>query len=422
MEHLLYLVHRIPFPPNKGDKIRSFHILKYLAEHYRVHVGAFVDDPEDERFDAEVSALCQSVFLPRIHPTRRKLAALAALPTGRALSESYYRDARMQRWVDRTMATHRIDKVLTFSSTMCQFVAHRRFDGVTKIADFVDMDSKKWTQYAEAKPFPMSQLYALEGRRLLAAERRFARRFDRTVFVTEAEADLFGDACPDLRERVGVIGNGVDTERFDPALEFESPYGGTGPAVVFVGAMDYWANVDAVVWFAHQVWPELKRRVPSVRLYIVGMKPTEQVVALGRVDDITVTGAVPDVRPYVAHAHAVIAPLKIARGVQNKVLEALSMARPIVASTEALSGIDLPETLAREMRVDEPVAAATRLASLCSAGHTDRPDYRRFIEARYSWEARLAGLAAILDGPRHAGTGSVTADRIGREARAGGRA
>ncbi len=185
----------------------------------------------------------------------------------------------------------------------------------------------------------MSWLYRREGARLLAFERAAAADCDASLFVTEAEADLFRAAAPELSTRVGVMQNGVDADFFSPAHAGESPYAAGGPVVVFSGAMDYWPNMDAVTWFATELLPRIRHAVPEVRFCIVGMNPAPAVQALAG-EGVIVTGTVPDVRPYIAHADVVVAPLRIARGIQNKVLEAMAMARPVVVSADSATGLD----------------------------------------------------------------------------------
>jgi len=398
---LLLLVHRIPFPPNKGDKIRSYHLLRHLAARHEVCLGAFVDDPQDWQYEADVARLCKRVKLVGLDPRKRKLASLAGLLTGDALSVPYYRSAAMQRWVDDTVAAEGIEQAVVFSSTMAQFVSGPKHAGLRRVADLCDVDSDKWRQYAEGKRPPMSWVYAREARALLAWERQVAREFDATLFVTQAEADLFKRLAPESAARVGHFDNGVDTEYFDPDQAFESPYSegepGTGsgaaPIAVFTGAMDYWANADAVKWFADAVWPRIRAAAPAARFFIVGSKPGPEVRALAARPGIHVTGRVPDVRPYLAHADLAVAPLRIARGTQNKVLEALAMARPVVCTPAAAAGLSVPAGEA--FRIEEDPASQAD-AVLALFGHGANRQGREQVIRGYSWEANLAAVDALL--------------------------
>lgn len=397
MEDLLFLAHRVPYPPNKGDKIRSFHLLQFLAERYRVHLGCFVDAPEDFEAAEALYEWVADLHRVRIDPRRRRVSGLArSLLGGGSISRHYYADRRMQRFVDRKRAEG-ARLAVAFSSPMCQFLEPCHGAFARRIADFVDVDSLKWAQYADSKPWPVAPIYRLEHRRLAADEARWSDESNATLFVSEEEAELFRGRHPNARAPVHAVGNGVDLEFFDPGLEFGSPYGQEGPNVVFVGAMDYWANVDAVVWFAEAVWPRLRAQVTGTRFFIVGMRPAAEVRRLGEVEGIHVTGAVDDVRPYVAHADCVVAPLRIARGVQNKVLEALAMARPVCASRFALEGLALPAALHREICATEAEETVHAVAEHLARPQGERPHFRRFVKERYSWAAQLARVSEILE-------------------------
>ena len=396
MKEVLFLVHRIPYPPNKGDKIRSFHLLKYLSQSYRVYLGAFVDDPEDWRHAPEVKKYCASTCLLPLNSLRGKLRGLQGLVTGEALTVPYYSDRRMAAWVEQVMGRASIHAIVVFCSGMAQYAEN--YPGVTRVIDFVDVDSDKWRQYAENKPWPFSWIYRREADRLLRFDRRMASRFDRAVFISAREADLFTRLAPETRERVSVVENGVDTEFFSNAEDHPNPYPPEAVILAFTGAMDYWANVDAVTWFADKVFPGLRRRFVRLEFFVVGARPGEAVRALGRREGITVTGTVPDVRPYLRHAHLIVAPLRIARGVQNKVLEAMAMGKPVLASPAAMEGIDA------EAGLDVMIASRPeewQSAALALLGDAARPPVsaanRRFVERRYSWDKSLEPLGTLLD-------------------------
>ena len=248
MGELLYLVHRLPYPPNKGDKLRSFHLLKHLAARHRVHLGTFVDDPEDEAHVETVRALCASLHVARLRPCAARARSLRGFLGRQALTLDYYRDPELRRWVGETTARRRIDAAVVFSSSMAQYVDAQ--PALPLLVDFVDVDSAKWTQYGAARAWPLSWVYRREGRRLLAYERAVAHRAARSFFVTESESALFRRLAPESAASVEAMGNGVDADFFEPDAARPSPFApGTLP-IVFTGAMDYWPNVDAVTWFA----------------------------------------------------------------------------------------------------------------------------------------------------------------------------
>lgn len=394
MAKLLYLVHRLPYPPNKGDKVRSYHLLKHLAARHEVHLGTFVDDPDDLQYLDTVRGLCKSLHAARLHPGRAKLASLRGLLSGEALSLPYYRDAGLARWVHETVREQRPEAVVVFSSTMAQYAPA----ALPLLLDFVDLDSAKWSEYGGQHRWPLSWLYRREGQRLLDYETRMAERARCAYFVTDKEVALFRRQAPHSRARVEASGNGVDAEFFAPEPQRASPFAADEQALVFTGAMDYWPNADAVVWFAAEVLPRLRVRHPGLRFYIVGRSPSPAVQALARAD-VVVTGTVPDVRPYLQHAAVVVAPLRLARGIQNKILEAMAMARPVVAARACVEAIEAQtgrDLLAAEnaedyvQSISDLLLQPARAAAVGAAG-------RQCVLDAYSWEARLAGMDQLLE-------------------------
>lgn len=303
--NLLFLSHRIPYPPDKGDKIRSWHLLRHLAQQWRVHLGAFVDDPDDWRHAPMLEALCADVKLRGISTGTRKLHSLKGLLTGEALSLPYYRDAELAAWVDAKLMSG-IDGIVVYSSAMAQFVILA--EGKRRIMDFVDIDSDKWLQYAQTKS---------------------------------------------------------------------------------------WPNVDAVTWFAREVLPEIRQRFPDVVFYIVGSSPGPEVIALAN-EAVMVTGRVEDVRPYLAHAAAVVAPLRIARGIQNKVLEAMAMAKTVVSSPQALEGI--AACLNKEILSADTPASFVSAIEQALQGFDCGQAARARVVADYSWESSLSQVDILLNG------------------------
>jgi polysaccharide biosynthesis protein PslH len=399
MDDLLFLVHRIPYPPNKGDKIRSFHLLDYLSSRYRVHLGAFVDSDADLVHCDVVRDYCASAWLGRLSPRQAKLRSLTGLLTGEALTLPYYRGSTLPDWIRDVMREHAIRRVLVYSSAMAQFVLGPEFDRMRRVIDFVDMDSDKWRQYSLSQRFPLSWIYRRESRRLLAFEREVATRFDANVFVSQQEAALFAQASGVNPASIKVLRNGVDTAYFSVAPERPSPFVTSGPHLVFTGAMDYWANIEGVEWFVASILPMIQRAIPEVEFHIVGMNPAPRVQSLARTAGVRVTGSVPDIRPYLQHASVVVVPLRIARGIQNKVLEAMSMARPVVATSQALEGI--PAADGQNVRqADEVNAFARGVIELLTGEEGARlgRSARALIERDFVWEAGLRQLDEVLNG------------------------
>ena len=403
MANLLFLVHRLPYPPNKGDKVRSYHLLKHLTARHRVFLGTFVDDPDDEAHIDTVRRLCLDLHVVRLTPFTAKLRSLRSLLTHEALGLRYYQNIGLQDWVKQTLVEKKIDATVIFSSVMAQYVAPSRDVIPPMLVDFVDVDSAKWTQYAANHRWPMSWLYQREGERLLAYERSVAARSQRSFFVTENEAALFRKMAPECADRVEAMSNGVDSDYFAPNTSRPSPFeenpsNSVQIPVVFTGAMDYWPNIDAVSWFVSDILPKLLLLWPLIRFYIVGRSPPPVVQALAS-DVVIVTGTVPDVRPFLQHAAVVVAPLRVARGIQNKILEAMAMARPVVTSASCAEAI--------EARIGEELICATTsddfvleidalLKAPEQAAAIGRSGRLRVIK-NYSWAAHLAGIDRYLD-------------------------
>lgn len=392
---LLYLVHRIPYPPNKGDKLRSFHILRHLAAHYRVFLATFVDHPGDWAHVPALNRWCAGVHAVRLDPRLARVRSLRGLLTGAALSVPYYQDGGLREWVDEVVRQEDIRQAVAFSGPMAQYLEGLAL--TRTVIDFCDVDSAKWIQYAASRRGPMAWLYRREGRLLGKFERRWAARADVSSFVTRAEADLFLADAPHLADRVLAIENGVDAEVFSPTHGGERPYAGGSPNLVFTGAMDYWPNVDAATWFAREVMPRVWAVLPGACFTIVGMNPAPAVRALAEPGRIVVTGTVPDVRPYVHHADVVVAPLRVARGIQNKVLEAMSMARPVVASAAAATGLRGEAGITHEEAEapDDYVAAILRCVDP-EIGRQMGLAARQTVLEQYAWDAHLKALARAL--------------------------
>jgi sugar transferase (PEP-CTERM/EpsH1 system associated) len=396
MEPILFLVHRIPFPPNKGDKIRSHHLLRHLAGRYRVHLGTFVDMPEDLVHVPEMTGLCASHLVEVLDPRAARLRSVAGFLTGEALTLPYYRNAALQTWVRETVAREGIRKAVVFSGAMAQYV--QGLD-LRVVLDFVDVDSAKWTQYADRHSWPSSFVYRREGERLLSFERSVAAGCAASVFVTQAEADLFLRLAPECRNRVHVIEMGVDADLLAPLKSRASPFPPGELPLVFTGAMDYWPNVDAAVWFAGEILPRVRSVIPEAVFYVVGMRPTAAVARLGGAACVKVTGRVEDIRPYLQHAAVVVAPLRVARGIQSKILEGMAMARPVVTTTAAARSVRATSGLHLEEAADAAEFANKVLAVLGTArGSEMGRQARQQVIAEYNWGRNLLAYDALLEG------------------------
>ncbi len=396
---LLFLAHRIPFPPDRGDKIRSWHLLKRLAQGARVHLACFADHEEDaahlEGLGAALGPALGEAHV-EIRRTSRAAAAARALVERRPVSLTAFDSPALRRFVDRIAAERSLDAIFAFSGQMAQFVPA----GLHFVMDFVDVDSAKFDSYAETGPVALRWLMRREAGMLFAFERSVAARADAALFVSEAEARLF-------RSRTGLanvhaLSNGIDVDFFDPAADFPllaPEERGEGPLLLFTGQMDYRPNVEAVAAFGREVLPQL----PGVRFAVAGRRPAPEVLAL-RDRGVIVTGEFADIRSWLAAADLVVAPLGIARGIQNKVLEAMAMAKPVVASPAAFEGIEAEP--GRELVVaslQEQGGAIRHLLAHPAKARTIGAAARARMESAYRWGARLAALEEIVFPPARGG-------------------
>jgi sugar transferase (PEP-CTERM/EpsH1 system associated) len=392
MDGLLFLAHRIPFPPNKGDKIRSFHLLQHLSARYEIHLGAFIDDPDDWQYRDALKPYCASIKLLPLHSRRAKLASLTGLLSGEALTLPYYHNRELATWAMELADAGKVTRGLAYSSAMAQFMPACL---ARRVIDMVDVDSEKWTQYAPTQAWPLSWVYAREGRKLAEWEARVAEDFDATLLVSSDEAALLQQRAPRARNKISAFENGVDAEYFSPARDYPNPYPSDVQGVVFTGAMDYWPNIDAVKWFAERIFPAVREAVQAAQFTIVGSRPCEAVQALASQPGVVVTGGVPDVRPWLAHAACAVAPLRIARGVQNKVLEAMAMARPVIASPQAAEGIRAEagrDFILAHAEADFAHAVVAQLQTASSVVHA-----RDCILAHYDWARNLSVIDALFE-------------------------
>ena len=392
---VLFLAHRIPYPPDKGDKIRSWRLLEHLSRRFRVHLACFVDDDRDFAHTDFLRARCESAAFIRLDRRAARLRSAGALFSGEPLTFSYFRSPQMTAAVRQARA-HALAAEVVFSSSMAPYVS-APVSGRKRIIDFCDADSEKWRQYAQTAPALLAQFYEREARLLERAETAAVNWADLSFAVSPQEAALF-NRRPGLRREVGWWPNGVDTDYFSPALMFSPP----APRIdaVFTGVMDYRANAEAVIAFVRDVWPLVRRSAPDAVFAIVGANPTAAVRALDGANGVMATGRVDDVRPWLAHAKVAVAPMRVARGVQNKLLEAMAMGKAIVASPTAVTGVNIGEDAL--CIADGAAATAQHIVSLMN----DPERRRRLGEAargaalsRCGWAAGLerfdAGLRAL---------------------------
>jgi sugar transferase (PEP-CTERM/EpsH1 system associated) len=387
---VLYLVHRLPYPPDKGDRIRAFHLLKFLGRHAAVHVACLADEPVSEETADSLRQYCDRLAIVPLGRTRW-LHALSSVIRGHTISEGAFWSGRLAALLRDWTREMSYRVVLASASSMVPFMRLAALRDVPAVVDLVDVDSQKWLDYAAASRPPRRWLYRFEGRRLRALESDLPTWARAATLVSTGETDLFKGFC--AWDGVHAITNGVDLDYFRPFAPAPAEEG-----CVFVGALDYRPNVDAACWFCQEVWPKIRQRVPQAQFRLVGRQPTPEVQRLAEVPGVEVVGQVPDVRPHVARSAVVVAPLRIARGVQNKVLEAMALGKAVVASPQALKGLgDRPDVPALSAATPaEWVEHLTRLLAdepyrrqLGAAG-------RRYVEEHHDWERCLEPFGALL--------------------------
>ncbi len=394
---LLMLVQRLPYPPNKGEKIRHFNILKHLAESYDIYLGTLIDDSLDWANIDGLRPLVKEIKIVGIHKPTAYIGMGLRWLGGMPLSFGFFQNAALQNWVDDVVKRVKPEVAILCSSNTAPYLMRTGYRPICIIADFTDVDSQKWEDYVPTKTGPMRWVYAEEAKRVRGEEIRIAEASDAVTFVSAEETALFKTVCPTVADKAHAVSNGVDIEYFNPTFEAESPLP-NGPNFVFTGTMDYWPNVNAVVWFAEHVWPGVRAALPNAHFIIVGSKPNAEVQKLSAIAGIIVTGRIPDVRPYMAAATAIVAPLQIARGIQNKVLEGMAMGKPVICSVGALTGIAaVPGT--HIWQADSPAVwqdACTALAADERAAAALGMAARQFVVDHFSWPSTLKRLDDLI--------------------------
>ena len=401
LPRVLYLVHRVPYPPDKGDRIRAYHLLRWLSRRARVSLACLADEPVPLATTAALREVAERFFIVELGKWPRRWRMLTSLVRGRTATEGAFASPEFAQKLAAWARSTCFDAVLVSASSMVPYLRLPALADVPAVVDLVDVDSQKWLDYAAASWPPRSWLYRLEGHRLRQLEQPLPGRTRGVLLASPAEAELyraFAASGP-----IHALNNGVDLDYFQPAPPV------AGKCCVFVGALDYRPNVDAACWFCREVWPLVIAQHPDARLALVGRRPVAAIQRLGRMPGVEVVGQVPDVRPHVAAATVVVAPLRIARGIQNKVLEALAMAKATVASPAALGGIAaVPgKHLLAAATPAEWLEAISNLFGNATLRATLGAGGRAFVEEHHCWDRCLEPLGDILR--LHAGPASSAA-------------
>jgi sugar transferase (PEP-CTERM/EpsH1 system associated) len=398
--NILFLAQRVPYPPNKGEKIRTFNQLKYLTElGYNITVCAPIENDSDSSNFIELQQKygCNTVFA-KLQP--KPLRLITGLIQNKALSVANFYNKALQKQFDTQLAENLFDAIICTSSAMAEYIYNSNVIGRLNnkpklIMDFMDLDSDKWQQYASSSTWPMSWIYKREAKLLAHYERNIVSTFDCSFFIADAEVNLFLAQSPNLG-KVLTMGNGMDTELFSPA---PAPTNNDAPVFVFTGVMDYKPNIDAVVWFTTEIWPELLNKYPKAKFIIAGMNPTPQIQRLADINGITVTGFVDDILPYYHQADYFVAPFRLARGVQNKVLQAFACGLPVISTPMGAEGIDCVdgESILIASSPTDFVSCVERLEADKNLRQSIKANALALINNEYSWPSKLNVLINELN-------------------------
>ena len=388
---ILYLCHRFPFPPKRGGKIRPFNMIRHLhAAGHQVTVCSLVRSDEEEVEGQGIAQYSTAFEAGRVTESVQFLRMITRLPSSTPSSMGYFYSPELATKVNDLLRSSRWDLIFVHCSSVAQYVEH--VTDVPKILDFGDMDSQKWLEYSKFKPFPVSLGFALEGRKLQREESRLARQFDLCTATTRAEWETLESFGTDVAS--DWFPNGVDAEFFSPDGD-----GYDTDLISFIGRMDYYPNQECMARFCTRVLPLLQARRPTLKLVIVGADPSPEMRALGQLPGVTVTGSVPDVRPFIRNSALMVAPLAIARGTQNKILEAMAMGVPVVTSAVAAGGVDAdPESHFLVADSEHDVASAilriindpAERGRLAAAG-------RARMQSHHDWGQSMQRLDSIIE-------------------------
>jgi polysaccharide biosynthesis protein PslH len=386
---IFFICQRVPFPPDRGDKITTFNEIRHLSTKHEVHVFCLADGRRDLDNIPDLLSYARSATAVPVIGWMGKLRALKALFTGGSLSAAAFNEAELHEAIRQKFAELRPDLIMIYSCNVAQYAEH--FPQVPRIMQFAELDSSRWGQFARRSRPPLRWVYAIEERRFFAYERHIARTFSHALVCTAAERCDFERLIPGAP--VSLVGNGVDLEYFRSEDIAKQP-----GSIVFTGVMDYFPNVDAVVWFCNEVLPIVRRQIPEAGLTICGSRPTATVRRLAKRRGVIVTGRVPDTRPYMDRAEVFVAPLRMARGIQNKLLEAMAMGLPCVASAAATAGTAVPDgegILVADDR-DEFAEHVVRLLRNEAFRAQMAGKARAAAELNYQWETQLTCLDRVV--------------------------
>jgi sugar transferase (PEP-CTERM/EpsH1 system associated) len=396
---ILFISHRVPFPPNKGEKIRTFHQLKHLKElGHHIHLfSPYEDKTELAHFNELRGTWCTSVEASPLKPKAMRL--LMGLVKGQPMSVANFYDKTLQQKFDQFLFGNSVDAIICSASSVAEYI-FKSTDLPTLdkkpllIMDFMDVDSDKWGQYQQSSSFPMSMVYAREQRLLAKYEKKIVKKFDASYLIAQAEVTLFNQNVMQS-DKVHVMGNGLDTTVFyPPKIKHPNP----APVFLFTGVMDYKPNEDAVIWFVNTCWPSIITQHPNAKFVIAGMNPSADINQLANDKSIEVTGFVDDILPYYHQADIFVAPFRLARGVQNKVLQAFACALPVISTPMGAEGIlcQADQDILIASTPVEFITQANQLIAQPKLAESIGQSALQIIKQHYSWQGQLQPLVNLL--------------------------
>lgn len=396
-QNILFLTHRFPYPPNRGDRIRSYNLLRVLAGQFNVSLACTSDEPVSEEQIRHVMQFCSQLHIAELGTWSRRIRGGLALLGKKSLTEAMFHSPSLKKTIQKWHGQKAFDKLIVFCSSMYPYATSRCFRQTPKTVDLVDVDSEKWKQLATERSFPMSWIYGREADAVHRLETKIGKYSELITLVSDAEAELYRERCRPSSPAIGVS-NGVDTNYFGPKTQGSKNTGTSVSNLIFTGVLDYTPNVEGMIWFCKEVMPKLRDH-GDFRIRVVGRRPCINVQELQQIDGVEIVGEVPDVRPYLHEADIAISPLHLARGIQNKVLEAMACGLPTVVSPQSAEGIDA--TSGKEFYIaDTPEDWVDTLCRLAAS-----PEQRKLIgkaarmlaEDRYSWSAKLSKFIDTID-------------------------
>lgn len=389
---ILYVTHRVPFPPNRGDRIRTYHTLRHLSQRGKVSLACLADEPVTDETLRELASLCDRVAIIPVSPRLRWLHAGASFAAGNTISQGAFHSRQLDKTTKTWSAERDYDVALCSSSVLAKYISHAGTSANRRFVDLIDVDSQKWFDYAADNGLLKRWLYNTEGGRLRELESQLGLTCEGLAVVSEAEAEIYRNFAP--HGNIRAIPNGVDLDYFQPPAVAHEING----RCVFVGALDYKPNIDGAVWFCNEVWPLILELTPNATLELVGREPVKAVRNLAQISAVSVAGSVPDVRPHLRDASVVVVPLQIARGVQNKVLEAMAMGKALVTSKQPTTGLGTEEGV-HLVTAESPADWADSITRLLADAEF-RSDLglagRIYVESTHQWHHCLSALDELL--------------------------